>query len=306
MRSALKCGLYLGTVAAAAGGIPSIYCTNNNAKHAAVVTSSFSLANNIRRRAPHAEVDDEPTSLDDMLIIAGNGHKSLAKEIAGILGVKLADAELTKFSDGEVSIKVNDTIRGKNVFIVQSCAAPVNESIVELLLSVSCAKRSGANRVVAVIPYFGYKHHRRGSSLSTKNHSRFLTSGATDFAKMLQVMGVDRVIAVDLQRPGQGHEACFFDNSVPTETVISEDYLVQYFLKNIPLQAPIVVVAPNSESVKRARNFQLGFQEKYGPNVKMAAFMIENQANALGGHSSHKLLGNPKVKTLLECINNCY
>jgi hypothetical protein len=282
----------LGLAAVASWKVSPVQC-NSLDKHA----PSFSPAINIRRRAPGnlPANEEEPVTLSELVLIGGNGHLSLAKEIAKLLGVPLADAELSKFSDGEVSVKVNDNIRGKNVFIVQSCAAPVNESIMELLLCVSCAKRSGAHRVVAVIPYFGYKHHRRGSSLSTKNHSRFLTSGATDFAKMLQTMGVDRVIAVDLQRPGQGHEACFFDNSVPTESVISANYLVEYFIKNVPLQGPIVVVAPNSESVKRARNFQLGLQEYFGQDVKMAAFMIENQADSTFGHSTHRLLGNPKV-----------
>ena len=74
-------------------------------------------------------------------------------------------------------------------------------------------RRSNARRVIAVIPYFGYKHHRRGASLSTKHKSRFLSSNSMDFAKMLQEMGVDRVIAVDIQRPGQGGEACFCSRS---------------------------------------------------------------------------------------------
>jgi ribose-phosphate pyrophosphokinase len=102
---------------------------------------------------------------------------------------------------------------------VQPCAAPVGDSIMELLLTISCARRAGASKISAVIPYFGYKHHRRGSSISQKQlHSRFLTSGAMDFAKMLEVVGVDTVLAVDLQRPGQGHEACFFDTDIPLET----------------------------------------------------------------------------------------
>lgn len=294
MRKASTIGFLAAAAAISLTNVRSSHCNSSEKR-----SPSFAFANNIRRRAPGKKIaaldDDEAVTLDDMVLIGGNGHKLLAKDIAELLGIKVADAELTRFSDGEVSVKLNDNIRGKNVFVVQSCAAPVNESIMELLLSVSCAKRAGANRVIAVIPYFGYKHHRRGSSLSTKNHSRFLTSGATDFAKMLQVMGVDRIIAVDLQRPGQGHEACFFDNAVPTETVISTHHLVEYFTKNIALQQPIVVVAPNSESVKRARNFQLGFQDVFGPDVKMAAFMIESQSEATGGHSTHRLVGNPKV-----------
>ena len=112
---------------------------------------------------------------------------------------------------------------------------------------------------------------------------------------MLQEMGVDRVIAVDLQRPGQGHEACFFDNNVPLETIITTDFMVNYFVKNIPLQNPIVVVAPNSESVKKARNFQLGFQKWYGKEVKLAAFMSSDTTSGPTDTTSLKLLGDVQV-----------
>ena len=75
--------------------------------------------------------------------------------------------------------------------------------------------------------------------------------------------GVDRVISVDLQRPGQGHEACFFDNTVPLEAIVSTDHMVDYFVKHVNLQEPIVVVTPNNECVKKARNFQLRLQGQY-------------------------------------------
>ena len=136
-----------------------------------------------------------------MVLISGSAHPELAKEISSIIGVPLADAEIKRFSDGEVSVQINHNLRGKDVFVIQPCAAPVNDSIMELLLTVSCVRRSSARRVIAVIPYFGYKHHRRGAPISTKHNSRFLFSSSMAFAKMLQEMGVDRVIAVDLQVP---------------------------------------------------------------------------------------------------------
>jgi ribose-phosphate pyrophosphokinase len=74
------------------------------------------------------------------------------------------------------------------------------------------------------------------------------------------LVGVDRVISVDLQRPGQGHEACFFDNTVPLEAIVSTDHMVDYFVQHVNLQEPIVVVTPNNECVKKARNFQLRLQ----------------------------------------------
>ena len=163
----------------------------------------------------------------------------------------------------------------------------------ELLLTISCAKRSGAKRVTAVIPYFGYRHHRRGSPLSTKHHSRFLWSASGDFAKMLQVMGVDRVISVDLQRPGQGQEACFFDNFIPVETVLTTNMMVDYFAKNIPLMSPIVIVSPDSECTKKARKFQKGLLAtgKFD-QVGLAAFIHAEHHTGPVDPSSAEFLGD--------------
>jgi len=163
----------------------------------------------------------DKVTLESLVLIAGSGHKKLAGQVANLLKVPVADTVQGRFSDGEVNLAIHDQVRGNHVFIIQPCTAPVNDSIMELLLTISCARRSGAKFITAVIPYFGYKHRRRGFAMSTTNQSRFLTSNASDFAKMLQTVGVDRVIAVDLQRPGQGHEACFFDTTIPLESVMT-------------------------------------------------------------------------------------
>ena len=87
----------------------------------------------------------ETISLDSMILITGSAHIDLSKEISRLIGVPLADADLKRFADGEVSIQINENLRGKDVFIVQSCAAPVNDSIMELLLTVSCARYTKKN-----------------------------------------------------------------------------------------------------------------------------------------------------------------
>jgi ribose-phosphate pyrophosphokinase len=174
--------------------------------------------------------------------------------------------------DGEVTCVVQEAIGGKDVFIIQPCANPVNDHIMEILLLTSCAKRSGALRVTAVIPYFGYKYHRRGEPISTKNQSRFLWSAAGDFAKMLTTMGVDRIIAVDLHRPGQGQETCFFDTTVPVENVSSNDLMLQYFKDHVPLSKNVTVVAASPDFLKKARKLQIGLKQD-GRNVQLAAFL---------------------------------
>ena len=215
------------------------------------------------------------SDLTDLCLVSGHGHTALAEEVAALIGVPVAATTYKSFSDGECFVQFDENIRGRDVFILQSCAQPVNDTVMELLLTVSCARRAGARRVIAVVPYFGYKHHRRAAQISTKHQSRFLSSAAVDFAKMLQEMGADRVIAVDLQRPGQGQEACFFDISVPLEVIISMDILVRYFVNNVPLQS-VVVVTPNAECFKKARKFQLELEKGIGQSVKLAAFFPQD------------------------------
>jgi hypothetical protein len=239
-------------------------------------------------------------TLDSLVLLSGSAHPKLAERISSEVKVPLCNASLSRFADGEVSIQIFDNLRGKDVFIIQSCAAPVNDSIMELLLAISCMRRADVRRVIAVIPYFGYKHHRRGNALSTKHSSRFLSSGAADFATMLQELGVDRVIAVDLQRPGQGHEACFFDNLVPVETFLTTDLFLDYITKNSVLVEPVTVVAPNAECFKKARNFQQGLQKYSKTPIKLLNFFASDATSgptdatklsilSADGNSSHEV-----------------
>ena len=232
---------------------------------------SFGATVNLRKML-RKHNNDGKVDLKDILIIQGSAHKKLSSEVAELMDIQLGDVNISRFADGEVNVVINDSIRGKNVFIIQTCAAPVNDNVMELLLTISCAKRSGARRIIAIIPYYGYKHHRRNSPISTKHGSRFLASGAMDFAKMLTVMGVDRVVAVDLQRPGQGSEACFFDNTVPLESIGTTQLQMNHVMQNVEFTHPIVVVAPNPDCVKKARQCQGMLQKSLNREVKMSTF----------------------------------
>jgi len=213
-------------------------------------------------------VHDATVSPDDdhlTAIIAGTSNRSLAEKVCQQLGRKLTPIDINKFSDGEIIVQIKETMRGKDVFIIQTCTSPVNDSIMELLLMVGAANRSGASSVTAVIPYFGYRLNRRGLPISSTHHSRFLWNAANDISKMLMVIGVDKVISVDLQRPGQSHEACFTKTSLPAETISTNDLFIEYFA-NIFSKAssgagnnnsvPIAVVSANMELGKKAKKFQ--------------------------------------------------
>jgi len=215
------------------------------------------------------------------MVVAGTAVPRLGKDISDLLELKVADVDVRRFSDGEIHCRYNESVREKNLYIIQSCAAPVNDNITELLLLVSAAKRAGANRVTAVIPYFGYKYHRRGLPISTVHQSRFLWSASGDFAEMLSAVGVDNIISVDLQRPGQGHEACFFDNNTPIETISTEDLMVQYFASEVKLTNPVVIVAPNADCVKKAVKFKRKLRESTSlTNIDHAVFLAAKETTS--------------------------
>ena len=244
---------------------PMNYATNDGAKPVAPPTAAGKVT--------LSDKQIKELIFDNISLLCGTASKELGQKIAGHLGTKLTDMEVVRFSDGEVSCVINESIRGKDVFIIQTCSQPVNDNIMELLLTITAARRSGANRIIAVVPYFAYKYHRRGLPISSLSHSRFLWSASNDLAKMLQTVGVDGVLSVDLQRPGQGHEASFFDSTVPVETLTSVNMFVSYFKDNIDLGDDVVIVSPNTECAKRARKFQKKLSAATGKAVGYASFI---------------------------------
>jgi ribose-phosphate pyrophosphokinase len=228
-------------------------------KSLAVAAASSFILDRDRKVSPFvttARCESSSTQNPDIVIISGTTSVILSQKVCTELQRPLSNVAISQFSDGETFVNIQESMRGKDVFVIQTCAPPVNDNIMELLLSIAAAKRSGASSVTAVIPYFGYRLNRRGLPLSTTHHSRFLWNAAGDLAKMLLVVGADKVISVDLQKPGQGHEACFFKTQLPAETISTHDLFVQYFQQNLTGDAPIVVVAPNTEMVKKAKKFQ--------------------------------------------------
>ncbi|CAI5732975.1 unnamed protein product [Peronospora destructor] len=183
----------------------------------------------------------------ELKIFSGSSHFELADDIARRLGTRVGKITLGRFADGEVQVQVGESVRGKDVYLVQSLASPVNDNIIELLLMVSTMRRASAKKVTVVLPYYAYKHHRRANPAATSLNSKFIQSPAADIAKMLEVMGVDRVIAVDMQMRVEGHEACFFSSDIPVETIETIMAGVEYFATQVYLRRPLVVMAPNPE-----------------------------------------------------------
>ncbi len=217
----------------------------------------------IRARAPGAGVKPK-RDFSNFMIVSGSANTSLSNSVCQSLGTTVAPVDVTRFSDGEISCIINESVRGKDTYLIQSFGSPVNDNVMELLLTITALRRAGANSITAVIPYYGYKFHRnRGMPISTTMQSRFLWNASADIAKMLSVCGVDKVISVDLQRPGQNQEAAFFPGSIPVETIDSNSLFVNYFTKGDMIKDGdnFVVLSPNTEFVKKAKRFQRKLQD---------------------------------------------
>ena len=180
----------------------------------------------------------------DMKIFTGNANPALAQEIYKLIGIKLGEAEVKSFADGEASVSLYETVRGSDVFLINSTCKPVNDSLMELLIMIDACKRASAGRVTAVIPYFGYARQDR------KAKSRDPIS-AKLVANMLTASGADRVLTMDLHASQiQG----FFD--IPVDNLLGNPVFVDYYAKKFGAHCEdMVVVSPDVGSVARARAF---------------------------------------------------
>ena len=176
----------------------------------------------------------------EIKIFAGNSNVKLAEAIAKHLGFELSEIEVGHFSDGETAVHIGETVRGRDVFIVQSTCAPVNENLMELLIMIDAARRASAGRITAVIPYFGYARQDR------KARSRDPIT-AKLVADIITSAGADRVLTMDLHASQiQG----FFD--IPVDHLLGGPLLYKYFAEKV--DDDFVVVSPDIGSVSRARN----------------------------------------------------
>lgn len=174
-------------------------------------------------------------------VLAGNSNRPLAEAVATELGLTLSTAEVGKFSDGEISISLPQTVRGRDVFIIQSTSIPVNDNLMELLIMIDACKRASAGRITAVMPYFGYARQDRKARPRDPITAKLV-------ADILTSAGADRVLTMDLHAAQiQG----FFD--IPVDHLYGAPILAKYFKKK--MDENWVVVSPDVGSVGRARNF---------------------------------------------------
>lgn len=178
---------------------------------------------------------------DKLRIFSGNSNPELARQICKKLGISLGKAEVKKFTNGETYARLDETVRGKDVFIIQSTSEPVNDNLMELLLLIDAAKRSSAGTINAVIPWFGYSLQDRQTLPREPVSSKLV-------ANLLQTVGADRIITVDLHA---GQIQGFFD--IPVDHLTAMHLFANYIEKK--KLKDIVVISPDAGGVKRARLF---------------------------------------------------
>jgi ribose-phosphate pyrophosphokinase len=175
-------------------------------------------------------------------IFTGNSHPKLAQEIANILGVPVGQSEVGRFSDGEISVNINETVRGADVFVIQSTNAPVNDNLMELLIMIDAFKRASAGRITAVMPYYGYARQDRKAKARDPITAKLV-------ADIITAAGADRVLTMDLHAPQiQGYF------NIPVDHLLGAPILAKHFInKGFAEREDIVIVSPDLGSVTRAR-----------------------------------------------------
>ena len=176
----------------------------------------------------------------DYKVFTGNAHTELAEEITSIMGKTLGKATVTKFSDGEISVNLWETVRGVDVYIIQPTCDPVNDNLMELLIMIDSVKRASAGRINAVIPYYGYARQDRKAKARDPITAKLV-------ANLLVAAGADRVLTMDLHANQiQG----YFD--IPVDHLVGMPIIAKYFKeKNLD---DVCIVSPDHGSVTRARN----------------------------------------------------
>ena len=180
---------------------------------------------------------------ENIQVFCGNSNPQFAQTICKELGVPMGKAIVTHFADGEASVTLEETVRGADVFLIQSTCKPVNDNLMELLVMIDACRRASAGRITAVIPYFGYARQDRKAKGRDPISAKLV-------ANMIEAAGADRVLTMDLHAAQiQG----FFD--IPVDNLLSNPIFVKYYMSKFEHPEEMVVVSPDVGSVARSRTF---------------------------------------------------
>ena len=215
--------------------------------------------------------------MDKVSVVTGNANLELANNICKYLKIKLTNCFVGRFSEGEIRVKINENIRGKDVFVVQPTCPPVNENLMELLILIDALKRASAKRITAVMPYYGYARQDR------KDQPRVPIT-AKLVANLITVSGADRVLTMDLHA---GQIQGFFD--IPMDHLFAVGVFVDYFQK-LGIK-DLVVVSPDVGGIKMAR--------AYAKRLSAGLAIVDKRRVSPESTEAVHILGNIKNKNIL-------
>lgn len=206
----------------------------------------------------------------DFLIFSGNSNKSLAESIVSRLGMRLGAVTVSKFSDGEIMVKIDESVRGRDVFVVQPTNAPSDSNLMELMVMTDALKRASANTITAIMPYFGYSRQDRASEPRVPITAKLVSN-------LIATSGVDRVVTMDLHA---GQIQGFFD--IPVDNLYALPVFYKYMQDNNLCNDDTVIVSPDAGGVARARIYAKKFgmplaiidKRRSGPNVAKVMHVI--------------------------------
>jgi ribose-phosphate pyrophosphokinase len=215
--------------------------------------------------------------MDKLVVFGGSGDRSLAEKICKDLGTKLGNAKISRFSDGEVRVQLKENVRGKDVFLIRSTCPPVNENLVELLVMLDAARRASAQRITAVIPYFGYARQDRKDKPRVPITAKLV-------ANVLTSSGADRILTLDLHA---GQIQGFFD--IPLDHLYAINVFFQYFQEN--KIEDLVIVSPDVGGIKMAR----AYAKQFGADLAI----VDKRRKSPESTEVMHILGDVKDKNVL-------
>ncbi|AOY59527.1 Prs: ribose-phosphate pyrophosphokinase (RPPK) [Desulfococcus multivorans] len=215
---------------------------------------------------------------NEITIFSGNSNPDLAAKICNYLELPLGGAKVKTFSDGEIQIEINENIRARDVFVVQSTCRPVNDNLVELLLMLDACKRSSAKRVTAVIPYYGYGRQDKKVAPRVPISARLV-------ADMITLAGADRVITMDLHA---GQIQGFFN--IPVDNLFATPVVLDHIRSKFNLE-DVVIVSPDAGGVERARAF--------AKRLDAGLAIIDKRRDAPNEAKAMAVIGNVKDKVVI-------
>jgi len=206
----------------------------------------------------------------EWVILSGNSNRPLAQKICEKLGKPLGIAELRRFSDGELFVEIQENVRGRDCFVIQSTCRPANDSLMELLIMIDALKRASAKEITAVIPYYGYARQDRKVAPRTPISAKLV-------ADLLATAGATRVVSMDLHA---GQIQGFFD--IPLDNLFASPVILDYIKKEIHEPGETVIVSPDAGGVERARSYAKRLEasvamidkRRVGPNIAKAMNII--------------------------------